>query len=144
MSRQFVAAAVGAIAWVAFSSAVGRAEADPDSRAKREAGSSNPQTTIKYDSTSGQPERFTGEIVCLRADKRLQPAAGAAECPDDTRVLALRIDDSDALQPLIAVDETIHDKLVDKIGEHVVVEGKRYEASGMIMASTVLSERAAK
>jgi hypothetical protein len=117
--------------------------APPVSQADRGAGEENPRTTTKYDNTNSQPERFEGKVVCVSPDGK-QKSTGPALCEDGSKVLALSIAESDVIHPIVAPDDTLRDKLVSHVGETVVIEGKRYEASGMIMASTVLSERAVK
>jgi len=97
-------------------------------------------STTDQPERSGHPERFRGEIVCLRARPGIVPQS-ASECPGGEDALALAIADSDAVQRLIPVDGKTHDMLVDRMGERVVIEGK-HEGGGMIMASAVLSEPA--
>lgn len=123
--------------------ASGASATQPVKQEERGAGSANPQTTMKYDSTSSQPERFEGKVVCVAPDER-QKSSNPVVCEDESKVLALSITESDVIHPIVAADDQLRDKLVAQVGESVVIEGKRYESSGMIMASTVLSEREAK
>jgi hypothetical protein len=142
MSRSKIGAiAVSLVVFLVIAS--GASAAPPVTQEERGAGSSNPQTTMKYDGTNAQPERFEGKVVCVPPDSKQKPASASA-CRDDTQVLALAITESDVIHPIVAADDKLRDKLVNQVGEKVVIEGKRYESSGMIMASTVLSERAAK
>jgi hypothetical protein len=141
MVRHFYRRLLAMTAVSILAAAVAQAGPVPD-QSKRGAGSTNPQTTLKYEDTNAQPERFEGNVVCLQPGRDTAPPS-ASQCPDGEKVLALAIKDSDDVQPLIAVDGKIHDMLVDRMGEPVVIEGKRYEGSGMIMASTVLSKAAA-
>jgi hypothetical protein len=139
--------ALRALGMVAVAATLTQAETLP-APAQREAGPTGPTATVDVvDSTAdqperfGQPERFRGEIVCLRARLGFVPQS-ASECPGGEDALALAIADSDAVQRLIPVDGRTHDMLVDRVGERVVIEGERYEGGGMIMASAVLSEPA--
>jgi hypothetical protein len=121
----------------------GASATPPLDQSDRGAGSANPQTTMKYDDTNAQPERFEGKVVCVPSEGK-SGTTSASACKDDSSVLALSITESDVVHPIVAADDQLRDKLANRVGENVVIEGKRYESSGMIMASTVLSERAAK
>ena len=139
--------ALRALGLIAVAATLAQAEALP-APAQRQAGLTRPPATVDVvDSTAdqperfGHPERFKGEIVCLRARHGFVPQS-ASECPGGEDALALAIADSDAVQRLIPVDGKTHDMLVDRMGERVVIEGELYEGGGMIMASAVLSEPA--
>jgi hypothetical protein len=133
------AAAAALMATFALSSAFA---SPPDSESDREAGSANPQASMKYDSTNAQPDRFEGTVVCVTPDQKIPTSA--SQCTGGSEVLALSVEESDAVHPIVAADDKLRDRLRAHVGDDVIIEGKRYEGSGMIMASTVLSEEAAK
>jgi hypothetical protein len=89
---------------------------------------------------AGGQGAYTGKLVCLRNDQRFAVAGAADECPSGRRVYALERSDGETIHPLLANDEQLMNRFDQLRGKDVRVEGKLYEATGMILVSAIADE----
>lgn len=89
---------------------------------------------------AGGSGTYTGRLVCLRNDQKFAVVGPAEECPSGKRVYALQRADGEMTHPLLAVDDTMLHRFDELRGQDVQVEGKLYEATGMILASAITTQ----
>ena len=89
-----------------------------------------------YPGTMVKVGEFPGELVCLRSDDSFVPAS-ADECGTGNRVWALSMKQEGVVHPLLAGNESVLQRFKEMVGSRVVVEGKYYSSTGLIMASAI-------
>jgi len=89
-----------------------------------------------YPGTTVKVGEFPGELVCLRTDDSFVPAS-AEECGNENRVFALAMKQEGAVHPLLPGSKVVLDRFREMLGSRVVVEGKYYSSTGLIMASAI-------
>lgn len=89
---------------------------------------------------AGGSGTYSGRLVCLRNDQKFAVVGAAEECPSGKRVYALQRADGEMTHPLLAADGAMLQRFDELRGRDVQVEGKLYEATGMILASAITPE----
>jgi hypothetical protein len=92
-----------------------------------------------YTGFGDQVGQFPGKLVCVQADKAIIDAAGEeGEASHD--VFALSMDRGSMEHPIIpGTSQVRHELRSDQfLGRRVVVQGKYYRDTGMILASRIL------
>jgi hypothetical protein len=88
----------------------------------------------------GGSGNYRGRLVCLRNDQKFAIVGAAEECPSGRRVYALQRADGEATHPLLAADATMLQRFDELRGQDVNVEGKLYDATGMILVSAITTD----
>lgn len=88
-----------------------------------------------------QTGSFPGKIVCLRSDRQFVAAPGE-ECAAGKRIFALKLEEGDLTQPLLAGSEEVAQQFDEMLGEDVVVQGKFYPSTGMILVASLQPKQA--
>lgn len=83
---------------------------------------------------------YSGRLVCLRSDQKFAVTGPAEDCPSGRRVYALERADGAAVHPLLATNEQMMSRFDAMRGRVVSIEGKLYEATGMILVSAITDE----
>lgn len=92
-----------------------------------------------YIGPTGAVGHFPGQLVCYDTEL-LTTAAGAAACQREGEVYALAFDDGSTIHPLVPGTELVSRQLqsAEFRNEPVVVMGKYYSTTGMILAQKIL------
>lgn len=86
---------------------------------------------------AGGSDSYDGRLVCLRNDQKFAVVGPAEECPSGKRVYALQRSDGETTHPLLASDEAMLQRFDSMRGRKVQVQGKLYDATGMILVSAI-------
>lgn len=89
---------------------------------------------------AGGSGAYSGRLVCLRNDQKFAVVGPAEECPSGRRVYALQRSDGEMVHPLLAADGPMLERFDELRGKEVRVEGKLYDATGMILVSAIATE----
>jgi hypothetical protein len=92
-----------------------------------------------FGGVAGSQDQFSGRLLCLRSDRRFEPTGPGEECPSagGRRVYALSIESGSLVRPVLAGNEQVSRQLDDFLGRQVILSGKDYPASGMIVANAI-------
>jgi hypothetical protein len=89
---------------------------------------------------AGGSDSYDGRLVCLRNDRKFSVVGPAEECPSGKRVYALQRSDGEMTHPLLAADEAMLQRFDRMRGQEVQVQGKLYDATGMILVSAITAD----
>ena len=89
---------------------------------------------------AGGSGNYQGRLVCLRNDQKFAVVGAAEDCPSGKRVYALQRDDGEMTHPLLAVDQDMLQRFDQLRGQEVRIEGKLYDATGMILVSSIVTD----
>jgi hypothetical protein len=89
---------------------------------------------------AGGSGNYAGRLVCLRNDQKFAVVGPADECPSGKRVYALQRADGEMTHPLLAADAAMLQHFDELRGQEVRIEGKLYDATGMILVSAIATD----
>jgi hypothetical protein len=89
---------------------------------------------------AGGSGNYAGRLVCLRNDQKFAVVGPAEECPSGKRVYALQRADGETTHPLLAAEGNMLQRFDQLRGHEVRIEGKLYDATGMILVSAIATD----
>ncbi len=135
-TRQFVVTAVAAVALMIVGSSA-QGEEKHSTKAPASSGSVLSMARF-YGGASARIGDFPGKLVCLRCD--IQPGPNAmAQCENKGHLHALSMQEDGMIHPLLPGTESVLKQINsgELHGKQVIVHGKYYPATGLILVDRI-------
>jgi len=98
------------------------------------------QMSTFYTADVGSSGEFPGTLLCFHTGHGFVPSP-VSQCAEKRHVYVLSMRHGSMVHPLLAGDRQALEKLPKLVGKKVVVEGKYYESTGMLLAADIRAGR---